>query len=252
VAGRYGSLNIWPNFREFVEVMSESDYFRIAGISKEYMLSLWPTTYTDFFEEVMDEFASQRGVQFWLEKSPGHTKEALRLAARYPNARFVAVVRNVEEVVASSLSLKSWKSARRSRAERLKALVKVILGWVYYLKSIRQMERLFSDRTHVIQYEHFRQYKQQVLEAVCSFLGIQYEKAMMKSPYAHNTSFGDQKKRNGSLTEGERRLVRWIATTLESTPYGVYRALDACGEHIRGKPDLPDWFLKISDRKGQK
>lgn len=249
VADRYGSLNTWSNFRAFVEVMSASDYFRIAGVSKDYMLSLWPTTYAGFFEEVMGEFASQRGVQFWLEKSPAHTKEAPRLAARYPNARFVAVVRNVEDVVASSLSLGSWKSAGRSRAERLKALVKIVLGWVYYLKSIHQMERQFSDRTHVIQYEHFRQDKQQVLEAVCSFLGLQYEREMAKSPYAHNTSFSSQKKRSKSLTESERRLVQWVATILESTPYGVCRALDACGEYLRGKPDLPDWFFKVSDSK---
>jgi hypothetical protein len=251
VAGRYGSLNTWPNFREFVGVMSESDYFRIAGISKEYMLSLWPTTYADFFEEVMDEFASRRGTQFWLEKSPGHTKEALRLAAVYPNARFIAIVRNVEDVVASSLSLENWQSAGQSSTGKIKALAKVALGWIYYLKCIRQMERRFSDRTLVIQYEHFRQDKRKVLEAVCSFLGVQYERGMVKSPYAHNTSFDDQKKRSRSLTEGEKRLLQWVTTVFDCIPYRVYRALDVCSECIRGKPSLPDWFFKISDRKCQ-
>lgn len=47
VSRRYSPLHRRVHFREFVEVLSASDYFRLAGIDKSFMLSLSETSPSD-------------------------------------------------------------------------------------------------------------------------------------------------------------------------------------------------------------
>jgi hypothetical protein len=61
VYGRYGDLAVWSRYAEFVEVVAASDYFRLAGATREFLYSLWPTSYEGVFRAVMDRFAAQRG-----------------------------------------------------------------------------------------------------------------------------------------------------------------------------------------------
>ena len=54
VYDRYQDLTIKSNYVEFVEVMSACDYFQLAGITKEFLYSFWPTSYEKVFREAMD------------------------------------------------------------------------------------------------------------------------------------------------------------------------------------------------------
>lgn len=252
VAGRYGSLKSWSNFREFVEVMSASDYFQLAGIEKEYMISLWPTTYADFFRSVMDEFARRRGTSMWLEKSPAHTKRALWLAEQYPQSRFVAIIRNVGDVAASSLfhSYDNGKGEPEPAGlKRFSQVARVVAGWVYYNKSIYALHRQYPSRVTILKYGSFVQNKQNILNNVCSFLNVDFDEKICTPPYSRNTSFSDEKTRSKSMTETERRYARRLADIFEKIPYSVYWVLDNLADRLEGKSALPSWFFRISSQK---
>jgi hypothetical protein len=250
VEGRYGTLSHWPTYREFVEVMSASDYFRLTEIGKEYMLSLWPTTYAGFFGAVMREHARRQKSRFWIEKSPSHTKKALSLAKEYPEARFVAIIRDVSDVVASSLSHHDGREEPDPEgAERLLMVVRILLGWVYYNKSIYALKEYYPCRTKVIKFEKFVGDKEEVLRGVCNFLGVEFRSGMCTLPYSRNSSFSNKKKREKAMSEVEKRYTRQLASILTKVPYGGYNALNYLYDRLRTKPDLPKWFFRLSDQE---
>jgi len=230
-----------------LEVVSASDYFRLTNVRKEYIASLYPTTYVDFFRTVMDAFARRREAQFWLEKSPSHTKEALWIANAYPDAQFVGIIRDVADVVASSLRLNRSTLATDGRS-RLLALCRVVVGWTYYKKCIEKLRRQYPSRTTLVQYEDFRTRTGHVLQHVCDFLGVEYEQEMTVHPYARNSSFSNDETRAASITNSERMCIRRLAEILVALPHGAYRSADLLRRQLQGHPDFPHWFFKLSDQ----
>jgi len=250
VVGRYGPLSYWPNYREFVEVMCASDYFRLMEIEKEYMLSLWPTTYAGFFESIMEEYAYRQNSGYWLEKSPSHTKKALWLAEEYPEARFVAIIRDVTDVIASSLfHHDEGDVAEPEGVERFAAIIRVVLGWVYYNKSIYAVRRRYPSRTIVVRYKDFQEKKVSTLKSICDFLKVNFEKNICSLTYSRNSSFSNGKTREKAITETEKSYSRQLAEVLSKAPYKGYRLMYFLYEQYRGQPDLPDWFFRLSDQK---
>jgi hypothetical protein len=253
VAGRYGPLSYWPNYREFVEVICASDYFRLTEIEKEYMLSLWPTTYVGFFESVMDEYARRQNSRYWLEKSPSHTKKALWLAEEYPEARFVAIIRDIADVVASSLSHNGGGDEEEpGGVKRLAIISRVVLVWVYYKKLIYELQNQYPSRTTIVAYQNFREKKASVLKDICTFLKIDPEEDIYTLPYSRNSSFSDGKTRDKAITETERAYSRQLAAVLNKVPYEGYRLLYFLYEQFREQRDLPTWFFRILDKKEKK
>ena len=243
VVDRYGSLDCWPNFRAFVEVMNASDYFRLAGIEKEYMLSLYPTSYAGFFKAAMDEFARRRGVRYWLEKTPEHTKYAPRLAHTFSSARFVAIIRNVEAVIASSLA----QLSSPLESTHPLTLTRLVSGWVYYTKTIFRLNSRFPQRTVIVRYDNFRDKPSAILRKVCANLGIDYDDQMTTVPYAHNTSFPNESSRR-ALQPRHETLIALLSGMLQKVPHVTFRSLDQLARALRSTPNLPDWFFKLSDR----
>jgi hypothetical protein len=246
VRGRYGSLQSRSNFREFVEVMSASDYYQIAGISKEYMMSLWPTTYDVFFKSVMDEFSLRKNSTYWVEKSPEHTVQAFRLAEVYPKARFIAIIRNVQDVISSSLAYTPDHPVRKRHGRSL-FIVKVVVLWAFYKKLIEELKRAFPDRTYLIRYEQFRKNKEAVLDQICSFLGVKFESQMTNLTYAPNTSFDHKSDRKRAVKGREEVLVRMLSMVCETVPLAIYRFVHSISNRFQKNDNLPDWFFRISD-----
>jgi len=65
IDGRYGDLQCFENYIEFASVMSKSDYFTLAGIGFDELLSLYPATYSEVFRYVMDHVAETHEAPFW-------------------------------------------------------------------------------------------------------------------------------------------------------------------------------------------
>lgn len=246
VVDRYGPLQCRNNLQRFAEEITQSDYFRLAGANKDNPTSLHPTSYARLFGEVMCEFAHRHGAQYWLEKSPDHTKYARRIARDYPSAKFVGITRSVEDVVNSSIGLKI--DATDPTRERLRLLLRLVPGWVYYTKCIRELRRLFPDRTHVVQYHDFLNHKRDVLKQICGFLDLEYEDALSTVPFSRNTGFPKGQTHPRPIGPAERRAVAAWAKVLWAVPYQLYRAADAVVNYFRSPHPFPPWFFKLSNR----
>lgn len=246
VVDRYGPLHHRNNLQRFAEEISQSDYFRLSGVDKDDLTALHPISYTRLFREVMCEFAHRHGARYWLEKSPEHTRYARRIARDYPSAKFVGIIRSVEDVVASSIALKTDTAA--STVDRLRLLVRLVPGWVYYVKCIRSLRRRFPDRTHVVQYDDFLNHKPDVLKEICGFLDLKYEATLSTVPFSQNTSFPEDQTHPQSISTAERRAVAVLGRVLSAIPYRLYSALDTLVSYFRSPLAFPPWFFKLSNR----
>jgi len=249
IYGRYGCLRDRSNFIEFAEVMLASDYFRIAGITREFLYALWPTTYVDVFRAVHEYVAEQQGCPFWLEKSPTHAVWINELAAWYPDAKFVGVTRDLPAVVASDIRRfpdEHPDQAARCRSWRKRVILRTCFGREYYNKMIRAFARRHPDRILVVRYADMRADLEAVCRRICDFLGLEFDPRMLGQSFPPNTSFAEGRRRE-VLTAGEKALVRAAGAVAAVVPRAVLSLADSRRwyrwPHRR---PLPPWFFRLT------
>ena len=238
VNGRYGDLSYKTNFVEFVEVMAASDTMRILGVSKEFLYSLWPTTYEDVFQAVMDQRAQKERARYWLDKTPEHTLMIDKLAGLYPTARFVAIIRNSNDVMRSSMGRFSGGKRRRRYA-----LIRGGLNLAHHNREIIHFARR-SDRIHIVKFEVMKQAPDVTLRKICEFLEIDFDLNLLTEKYAPNTTFYGNRKRDKALSKNDERLLRRTISFSNYIPLSGFRI----ARHIRDKTSkkpLPKWFFSM-------
>jgi hypothetical protein len=241
IYNRYGDLRVKTNFIEFVEVVSALDYFRLAGATKEFLYSLDSRKYEEIFRAVMDRYAVERHCQFWVEKTPMHALWAEKLARFYRDAKFIAISRKVQSVVASSLSGKYQFGSRN----RLLAILRTAQDWAYFSKVIERFSRRWRDRILVITYEELRADTEALLKRISAFLGIEYDPSMNRQRYAPNTSFRRDQDRSKALTGAEKVLIRLVANSSGVLPLSVMAGLDLLNQRAQGRLSLPDSSFRL-------
>jgi hypothetical protein len=239
VDGRYGDLSVKSNFIEFVEVVSASDYFRLAGATKEYLYSLYPTTYEDVFRIVMDNYAEKQKAQYWLEKTPPHALIVDKLARIYPDARFISIIRNAEAVVASTIARSKFSGVNIFLRQYI--IISTILSWTLYNKVLESFEKQ-SDRIISIRYEELKSDLPTTLQTVCAFLGLHFETGMCEQIFVPNTSFQNSK-REHALTNVEKILVRVLHRIFAFIPVLMLKFLHRMKNNTKKRPIFPSWFF---------
>jgi hypothetical protein len=241
VDGRYGSLDNATNYVEFVEVMAASDYFRLAGADKDFLYSLWPTTYEAVLLAVMERFAAAKGAEYWVEKSPSHTLLAPKIAKLCPRAIFLGVTRDIVEVVNSALGGWLRSNPAASQAARQRLLLTTAVGWVLYSRALASFSRS-SDRILIVRYDYLMSDLEGTFAAICDFIRTPFEPDMCRQAFPPNTSF-PAGKRSTLLNRKETHLVQLIAGTFRYFPLSLLQIARA---RLRRRRPLPDWFFRLS------
>lgn len=238
---RYGDLSYKPNFVEFIEATFVSDMFQLLGADKDELYALWPTTYENVFKVLMDRYAARQNARYWLDKTPEHTLLIEEIAEIYPDAKFIAIVRDVEDVMASTVGRYGGDKLRRKK----RLIVATTMSWLHSNKTIRSFASK-SDRIFVTQYETLRRNPEASYREMCSFLDIAFDPVMLKQSYRANTTFRAGLERSSVLSDREKRLVRLTARSGELVPKYVLdatkRAYAALGS---GRKPLPTWFYSM-------
>lgn len=240
IYNRYGDLAKKTNYIEFVEAVGASDYFRLAGVNKSFLYSLWPTTYEGVFRAVMDNYAHQRGAKFWVEKSPSHTLVADKIARSYPDARFIAITRNIEAVVASMVTHSLLE--KQDNRSRRHIFIASTLSWTFYTKLLHQLSRR-ADHVLTIRYETLRANLTPTLEQICAFLNLPFDPGMAEQAFVPNTSF-QTIKRQQALSNYEQNLVRLLGRLFQIVPVQALTVANRL-TRIKQHRDLPWWFYKL-------
>ena len=240
VAGRYGDLSKKTNYVEFVEVVAVSDFMGILGVDKDFLYALWPTTYEGVFEAVMTRLAQQKGSRYWLDKTPEHTLMADKLAALYPDAKFVAILRDAHDVMRSSMGRYGDKTLRHRRY----LLARGTLNLAHHNQEIRHFARRSSERVHVVQFANMKHDAEGVFRDICRFLELDFEPALLEEAYRPNTTFIRGRERNRVLSEGDKRIVDLTMSVSKHLPVQVFRAVKRVAE-FRKEKTLPRWFFSM-------
>lgn len=241
IYNRYGKLDQKTNYVEFVEAIAASDLMQILEVDKAFLYSLWPTSYEAVFRSVMDRYADARGARYWLDKTPEHTLLVDELAALYPDAKFIAITRDVHDVVNSTVGRYGDELMRRRELR----LTKATLSWSRHRKTIARFAHA-SDRILVIRYETLRSNTEQVYCQICNFLELEFEPDMLKQAYKANTTFQKGRERDKTLSVSDRQLIRVVAELGNVIPLPLLNGLGPRnGLGGASEEKLPSWFFSM-------
>jgi hypothetical protein len=151
--------------------LNSRQFFR-SGLSKQRVAALAAarcSSYVDFLDGFMNAIASESDRHRWVEKSPNNAYFVDQIAAYYPDARFIHVIRDGRSVAASQRQL-GWgrKYARNVRHQ----LVWIGSVWALHVNAGRRAATFGNGRYLEIRYEDIIEWPAGTLERIGAFAGV--------------------------------------------------------------------------------
>lgn len=163
-------------FDDFLEEVGCSDMKKT--LSKTAFLV---PEYANAFVRVLDLLAQKQAKTCWIEKTPSHVQRINCIEKLVSEAKFVHIVREGEDVVASLYEVtrkypEVWKGAR--------SIDQCLRRWSNDVQiSLHHQHR---DNHFLVRYEDLVEDTEAVLMEICSFCGVQFYESMLKD-YAANS-----------------------------------------------------------------
>ena len=144
--------------------------------------------YAKAFVEIMDAAALGKGKDCWVEKTPHHIDFIPSIASAVPGARFLHVIRDGRDVVASQQFAARQDSAYWGEwtVERLVEL------WNQDVTT--SLSYLGRPRHEFVSYEVLIEDREPALRRVAPFLGLEFDEAMLHHERAAGRVVGWRKK----------------------------------------------------------
>jgi hypothetical protein len=158
-----------PRFEEFLQEMGQSDHRAIIPNQ-----AVFARQYNRAFIHLLDTLATQAQKTVWIEKTPGHLHYIPFIAAHVPGARFIHILRNGADVVASLYEVthrhpQLWQGAR--------TVDQCVKRWIDDAQV--SLHYRHDSRHHIVYYEHLVSQTQSALEDLCHFIGVPFDPAML-------------------------------------------------------------------------
>lgn len=151
--------------RWFARFGIEPDRFRSAVVASD------ATTYADVIRCLYSLYAHREGKPRYGNKTPGHVRSIPQLAAQFPEAHFVHIVRDGRDVALSYLE-RDFGPADLPSAARF---------WQDRVMGGRTAgDQLGSQRYCELRYEDLITDTKSELERLCAFLDLEYDDAMLR------------------------------------------------------------------------
>lgn len=172
--------------------------------------------YGAVYRQVFDHLAARAGKRRWIEKTPQHTYFIDTIKETLPGALFVEIVRDPRDVLASKKRYKEViaTSQKFSQEERAYQAVQRVydpfwdaLAWRMAARAVRQAEVRWPDSLFTVRYEGLIAAPEETLRAVCDFLALPFDAALLDVKWV-------------STGEGVRQDVRGFQTD----PLGRWRS----------------------------
>ena len=125
------------------------------------------------FLGILARWAAREGKPRAGEKTPNHFKLVDRIAAVFPEARFLHLYRDPRDVALSMHEL-SWSTGPAALRRYARTWTKAMRRHLDYAR------RLGPDRYHALKYEDLVEAPESALQRVCDFLGEAYDPAMLR------------------------------------------------------------------------
>jgi hypothetical protein len=170
--------------------------------------------------EILDGIASERGATGWVEKTPKHYRYVGLLERAAPDVRFIHVVRDGRDVVASLVDRARNHSRFRNRLDPLAAAR-------LWNEAIRTASRYRASHRHlVLAYEDFVHDPATGLQRVCDFLGYDYDSAMLETGNTEEIINVGEPWKSGATQSVALQQSKFNELLSETQQRAVMRALD--------------------------
>lgn len=166
------------------ELLADRHFARL-GIDREALEQLLtregPIPYASFVSRIFDMQGRARGTERVGDKTPGYVRHLRTLHALWPETRFVHVIRDGRDVC---LSLLEWRKGPRL-AGRFSSWAEdpvstTALWWEWHVRLGREDGgSLGPERYRELRYESLVSNPERECSAVCDFLGVPYDNAML-------------------------------------------------------------------------
>ncbi len=158
-----------PRLEEFLHEIGQTD-------TQQWIprLALFAQHYNRAFIHLLDTLTREAGKPIWIEKTPGHLHYIPFIAAHVREARFIHILRNGADVVASLYEVTHrhphlWHGAR--------TVDQCVERWIQDAQVSLQYRH--DSRHQIVYYEHLVAQPQLALEGLCDFIGVSFEPAML-------------------------------------------------------------------------
>lgn len=159
-----------PSLEEFLEQVDHPEMK--AMLPKLPFIKL----YVKRFQAILDRLTELQGKTLWLEKTPDHLR-ALAYIERYiPEAKIIHLVRNGADVIASIYDL------TQRFPERWGCYYKDLGACIRRWQEDIEISRRYLGRPNhlLVRYEAFVSQPEVEVQRICSFIGVEFESAMLE------------------------------------------------------------------------
>jgi hypothetical protein len=138
-----------------------------------------PVTYGDFVTALFDLYGDLRHKRLVGDKTPKYVRSIPSLGELWPHAKFVHLLRDGRDVC---LSVLDWrKGAPKFSTWEEDAVSTAALWWEWQVRLGREAgAALGADRYYELQYESLVADPERECAALCGFLGLRYDGAMLR------------------------------------------------------------------------
>ncbi|MEE8154905.1 MAG: sulfotransferase [Phycisphaerales bacterium] len=141
-----------------------------------------PISYADFVSRIFDLYGQRCGKRLVGDKTPGYVRNIPLLHELWPKVRFVHLIRDVRDVC---LSMSQWRMAHRAAGRfsvwKEDPVSTAALWWKWHVQlGIEGGRPLGVDLYHEVRYESLVQSPADQCMALCAFLGLPHDAAMVK------------------------------------------------------------------------
>jgi Sulfotransferase family len=223
---------------ELVSELLAHDKFALFGLGRETLMSLagsgQPISYASFVTSIFDLYGEARGKKAVGNKTPDSARRIGTLHTLWPEARFVHLIRDGRDV---ALSLMNWPSVRTKKPGTFPTwkddpVSTAALWWELNVRRGREAgEALGPELYRELRYESLVAHPEQECAALCEFLGLAYDEAMLNYHEAFRAEGGQEVVRDRQpITSGLRNWrTQMPANNVEHFEAAVGILLDELG-----------------------
>jgi hypothetical protein len=202
---KYGDLGDELNFRRLSEDMARAVGKAGLDAARKLDWSAVERSPAAVFDAIMNQLARSHGKRVWCEKTPMHVHHIRLLAAQFPDARFIHVIRDGRDCAASF--------HRRWRFNPVRTMYR----WKQAIDAGQRQGANIPGRYLEVRYERVTAAPEAEFSAILQFLGLPFEPAVLRPMRA----------RPNATTPAHGRVVRSDRGAAAHFKPGVIAAMEA-------------------------
>jgi len=237
-------------------LLNQAKFARL-GITRDQALSLTtenqPETYSTFVRKIFDLYGEMQGKKLVGNKTPGLVRRLEVVHRLWPEARIIHVIRDGRDVFLSMKNrpLHNWDSEAHTgwKEDPVSA---VALWWELSVRMGQKAAKMLGSRLYLaIRYESLVLQPEHECAALCAFLGLPYDGAMLRfhEAFARKSPNAGGKHDKQPITPGLRNWrTEMLAEEVEPFEAAVAALLNELG-YARAFPNPSLEFVENSARR---